>query len=72
MLTQKALVSGQTYALESEPSYILYDFSTHAAIVILPSLEKIRLSELVVSLAPVTSGFWVVPAIYSVALLLKL
>lgn len=33
-----------------------------------PSLPKIRLSEFVVSFAPTTSGLWVIPAMYSVAL----
>jgi hypothetical protein len=33
-----------------------------------PSLEKIRLSELVVSFMPITSGFLVDPTMYSVAL----
>jgi hypothetical protein len=33
-----------------------------------PSLPKMRLSELVVSLNPTTSGFFVVPEIYSAAL----
>jgi hypothetical protein len=41
---------------------------TYASIVALLSLPKIRLSEFVVSLKPTTSGFLVVPEIYSVAL----
>jgi hypothetical protein len=41
---------------------------THERIVAFPSLPKMRLSELVVSLDPTTSGFFVVPAIYSAAL----
>jgi hypothetical protein len=36
--------------------------------VTLPSLAKMRLSEFVVSLEPTTSGFCVVPEMYSVAL----
>lgn len=42
--------------------------STHEDMVAFPSLAKMRLSEFVVSLAPTTRGYWVVPEIYSVAL----
>jgi hypothetical protein len=41
---------------------------THERMVALLSLPKMRLSELVVALNPTTSGFFVVPEMYSVAL----
>lgn len=44
------------------------EHSAYESMVALLSLAKMRLSELVVSLAPTTSGFCVVPAMYSVAL----
>jgi hypothetical protein len=42
--------------------------SAKAFIVLLPSLEKMRASERVVTLYPTTSGFVVLPDTYSVAL----
>jgi hypothetical protein len=55
------LSCGQRYSTSKNPL-------THESMVAFPSLPKMRLSELVVSLNPTISGFFVVPAIYSAAL----